>query len=232
MFTPRQLTAMVTLSDLVKEITKEVRRDAAAQLSTDDADAYASTVVTFLALAVDRCADFNNSLCRWKASGEQLMQLFGRQAIPMVWDFAESNIMGERGVCWHTAVRICADAIETLIVRDEGVGDAHQIDAATGANGFAHLLVSTDPPYYDNIGYGALSDFFYVWLRRSIGELYSELFNTVLVPKIPELIASPELFDGDRDKAKEHFESGFRKAFTALREKMDPQIPVDGLLCI
>jgi putative DNA methylase len=88
------------------------------------------------------------------------------------------------------------------------------------------LLVSTDPPYYDNIGYAALSDFFYVWLRRTIGDLHPELFGTLLVPKLPELTASPELFDGDKNRARDHFESGFRKAFHALREKMDSRFPL------
>jgi putative DNA methylase len=227
LFTPRQLTAMVTLTELVKDISSDVERDATvAGMSPDDAGHYARTVTTFLALAVGRCSDFNNALCRWKPSGEQLMQLFGRQAIPMVWDFAESNIMGEKGVCWHTAVGICADAVETLIVGNEKLGHASQIDAATGANGITNLLVSTDPPYYDNIGYAVLSDFFYVWLRRTVGVLYRDLFSTVLVPKLHELTASPERFDGDKEKAKEHFESGFRKAFTALREKMDSRFPL------
>jgi putative DNA methylase len=227
LFTPRQLTAMATFSELVREIGADVERDASvAGLSGDEAGLYGQTVTTFLALAVGRCSDFNNALCRWKPSGEQLMQLFGRQAIPMVWDFAESNILGDRGVCWHTAVGICAEAVETLTVGNETPGHASQIDAATGANGISNLLVSTDPPYYDNIGYAVLSDFFYVWLRRTVGVLYKDLFSTLLVPKLYELTASPERFDGDKQKAKEHFESGFRKAFTALREKMDPRFPL------
>ena len=104
---------MVTLSDLVRAIRLDVKRDAQPQDCTDqDADAYARTVVTFLALAVDRCADFNNALCRWdqSAADQKVMNLFGRQAIPMNWDFAEANIMGDRSVCWSTAVNITADA--------------------------------------------------------------------------------------------------------------------------
>jgi putative DNA methylase len=227
LFMPRQLTSMVTLADLVKLIGPEVERDAvAAGFSRHEAGDYARTVTTFLALALDRCSDFNNALCRWKPSGEQLMQLFGRQAIPMVWDFAESNILGERGVCWLTAVDICADAVETLIVGTEKPGDARQLDAATGADGIANLLVSTDPPYYDNVPYADIADFFYVWLRRTVGTLYPDLFSTLLVPKIAELTASPQRFDGDKEKAKNHFESGFRKAFSALRAKIDPRFPL------
>jgi putative DNA methylase len=87
-------------------------------------------------------------------------------------------------------------------------------------------MVSTDPPYYDNIPYAAISDFFYVWLRRTVGRLYPQLFSTVLVPKMPELTASPERFGGDKEKAKEHFESGFRRTFTHLRERLDPRFPL------
>jgi putative DNA methylase len=228
-FTARQLAAMATLSDLVKGIGNEVRRDAAAAgLPPQEADAYARTVTTFLGLGVDRCADSNNSLCRWDQSpaGQRVKNLFGRQVIPMLWDFAEANIFGERSVCWSSAVEITADAIESLTSTAGGRATARQVDAASGGDSLGNLLVSTDPPYYDNIGYAALSDFFYVWLRRTVGELYPELFSTVLAPKTQELTASPERFDGDKEKAKEHFERGFRNAFTALREKMDPRFPL------
>jgi putative DNA methylase len=226
MFTPRQLTAMVSLSDLVQAIGEDVRRDAQPAGLAAEADAYARTVTTFLALAVDRCADFNNALCRWSPSNQKVMNLFGRQAIPMVWDFAEANILADSVGGWSTCSEYVAECIEVLTAGGDLAGVGHQIDAATGADGLNNLLVSTDPPYYDNIGYAALSDFFYVWLRRTIGDLYPDLFSTVLVPKIPELTAAPERFGGDKQKAKEHFESGFRRAFTALREKMDPRFPL------
>ncbi len=229
LFTPRQLTAMVTLSDLVKGIREEVRRDtAAAGLSDEETDAYARTVTTFLALALDRCADLNNSLCTWNHSDEVLRGLFKRQAIPMVWDFPEANLLEDVVGGWSTCVARTAKCIETLGVHSTLTprARAYQIDAATGADSLKDLLVSTDPPYYDNIGYAALSDFFYVWLRRTIGELYPDLFPTILVPKEPELVAAPERFGGDKQKAKEHFEAGFRRAFAALREKMDPRFPL------
>jgi len=226
LFTPRQLTAMVTLSDHVKKIEADVRRDALAfDLIASDSKDYSRTVVTFLALALDRCSDFNNSLCRWSSSNEKVMNLFGRQAIPMVWDFAEANITGESVGAWHTCCEYVADCVEKITVSNKS-SYARQIDAIQGLNGIDHLLVSTDPPYYDNIGYAALSDFFYVWLRRTIGSFYPDLFSTLLVPKMSELTASPERFDGDKEKAKEHFESGFRKVFSTLRERMDEQFPL------
>lgn len=227
MFTHRQLTAMVTLSDLVKDVRQDVEKDALkAGLSKVDAADYAKAVTTFHGLALGRCADFNNALCRWKPSGQQSMQLFARQAIPMVWDFCEPNIMGEKAVCWKTAVEICADALQTIATKNMSAGNANQIDAAGAWNDTRGLVVSTDPPYYDNIGYGSLSDFFYVWLRWTIGTQFPELFKTILVPKEPELTAAPERFEGNKEHAKEHFESGFRKAFTTLRKKIDQRFPL------
>jgi putative DNA methylase len=225
MFTPRQLTALVKLSESVRAVFSDIICEAmTAGMTQSDSEEYAKAIVTFLALALDRCASFNNRFCRW--NGNQTVFIFTRQAIPMLWDFSEANIMGERAVCWHTAYNICADAVATIASNNKSPASASQIDAASGASGINNLLVSTDPPYYDNIGYAALSDFFYVWLRPMLGSLYGDLFSTVLVPKQPELTASPERFGGDKNKAKEHFESGFRLAFTALRQKMDPRFPL------
>lgn len=225
-FSPRQLTALTTFSDLIRAIPEIIDSDAkAAGLSDDDASAYTVTVTTFLALALDRCADFNNNLCTWNASNQKIMHLFGRQAIPMVWDFAEANILGNSVGAWQTCMEYVSDCIEVIGGTSIQSGDACQIDAAGTWNNVHGILVSTDPPYYDNIGYAALSDFFYVWLRRTIGELYPDLFNTIVVPKTPELTASPERFAGNKEQAKEHFESGFRRAFTTLRGKMDARFP-------
>ena len=227
LFTPRQLTAMVTLSDLTKGIYAEIRHDAElAGLSTEAAAAYAGTVVTFLALAVDRCADFNNSLCGWSASNEKVMHLFGRQAIPMVWDFAEANILADSVGAWSTCSEYLADCVRVLTAESANGGSARQIDAATSTDIASKLLVSTDPPYYDNISYAAISDFFYVWLRRTIGDHYRDLFTTVLVPKMTELTASPERFGGDKQQAKIHFQSGFRSAFAVLQSKMEECFPL------
>ncbi len=226
LFTSRQLTALTYLSDAVRSIRAEVAADAAkAGLAKDEANEYAMTVCTFLALAVDRTADFNNSLCTWNSSNQKVMHLFGRQAIPMVWDFAEANTLGDSVGAWSTCADYVADCVEVLGASGGARGHVNQHDAAQTA-GATPLMVSTDPPYYDNIGYAALSDFFYVWLRRTVGDLYRPLCDTVLVPKMPELTASPERFEGDKQKAKEHFESGFRRTFTHLRERLDPRFPL------
>lgn len=144
----------------------------------------------------------------------------------MVWDFAEANILGDSVGAWSTCSDYVASCVEVIAPGLASRGHAAQRDAADGANGIAEVLVSTDPPYYNNISYAILSDFFYVWLRRTISDRYPELFGTLLVPKMQELTASPDRFDGDRQKAKEHFESGFRRAFAALRDKMDPRFPL------
>lgn len=225
-FSPRQLSSLATFSELIKDIAVDVRRDATKTELAAEAEDYASSVTTFLALALDRCADFNNAICRWSASNEKVMNLFGRQAIPMVWDFAEANIMGSSVGAWNTCYEYVADCVQVITSGNRVNGAARQLDAASGAAGLSNLLVSTDPPYYDNMGYGALSDFFYVWLRRSIRNLYPDLFSTVRVPTDPELTASPDRFGGDETLAKEHFERGFKKAFTALRDKLDPRFPL------
>jgi putative DNA methylase len=227
LFTARQLISMEALTDIVKDLHDDIYRDAKTSgLSDNNATTYVNTITTFLGLAVDRCADFNNSLCGWSATNQKVMHLFGRQAIPMIWDFAEANILGDSVGAWITCSNYVADCVETISARHDQRCDARQIDAATGANGINHLLVSTDPPYYDNVPYADISDFFYVWLRRTVGHLYPDLFSTMLVPKLRELTASPQRFDGNKGKAKDHFESGFRSAFTALRDKMEPAYPL------
>jgi putative DNA methylase len=226
-FTPRQLTALTTLTDLVKAVRADIVADAQrAGFDSTDADAYVRTVCTFLALAVDRTADFNAAVCSWNNSNQKVMHVFGRQAIPMNWDFGEANTLGDSVGAWSTCCDYVADCVEVLSAGNTHRGKAAQVDAANGASGVDSLMVSTDPPYYDNIGYAALSDFFYVWLRRSVGDLYPDIFSTMLVPKTRELTASPERFDGDKEKAKEHFESGFRHAFSKLRDRLDARFPL------
>ena len=227
LFTPRQLTSLVAISRLIREAKDAILLDAKSSgLSDDAAYAYASTITTFLALALDRCADFNNSCCRWSPSNQKVMNLFGRQAIPMIWDFAEANILADSVGGWSTCSEYVADCVEVLGADMVQGGHARQVDAASEGAPVGGLLVSTDPPYYDNVPYADISDFFYVWLRRVIGGLYPAIFQTVLVPKTPELTAAPERFDGDKEKAKEHFESGFRRTFTHLRDRLDPRFPL------
>jgi putative DNA methylase len=225
LFSARQIFALLTMSDSLKGLPEEIEREAlGAGMAGEDVTAYATAVATFLALNLDRCADLNNSLCTWNSSDEVLRNLFKRQALPMVWDFAEANFIADVVGGWTTCIERTAKCIVTLSC--DNLGTARQADAAKGASGVNGLLVSTDPPYYDNIGYAALSDFFYVWLRRSIGSRHPDLFTTMLVPKDPELTATPVRFDGNREKAKEHFEAGFRSAFSCLIPRLNAHFPL------
>jgi putative DNA methylase len=236
LFTPRQLVALTTFSALVSEAREKVLADAVVSGMRDDrvpldeggssATAYADAVATYLAFAVDRCADFNNSICRWVSSNEKVMNLFGRQAIPMVWDYAEANILGETVGSWITCNEYVADCMESINTDPDAKGNVVQLDAAKASISLNCLLVSTDPPYYDNIGYADLSDFFYIWLRRSLSVTYPSLLSTILTPKAQELVATPYRFDGDKKKAEEHFENGFRKTFIQLKPKLDPRFPM------
>jgi len=227
-FTPRQLMAMLTFSDLIQAVGADVESDAVAKgLNATDAHDYSNAVTVFLALALNRFADNNNSLCRWRAPNPALINLFARQAIPMVWDYCEGNSLGTAIGSWHVCIEREVVCIETLSVGSEKVEKAKQFNASSVTELVPdNLLVSTDPPYYDNIGYAALSDFFYVWLRRTVGKRYPEIFTTMLVPKGEELTASPERFGGNREMAKEHFESGFRGVFAQLRAKLSPLFPL------
>jgi putative DNA methylase len=227
LFTPRQMLGLTTLVSLVRSIREQIVTDArAAKMSQAEAEEYATCVQTFLGLSLDRCADFGNAACRWGASNQKVMNLFSKQAIPMIWDFAEANLLADSVGGWITCSDYVSDCIRTLVVAPNQSGKVHQADAASGAAAVPNLIVSTDPPYYDNMSYASLSDFFYVWLRRSIGSLHLDVFQTILVPKAPELIADAHRFGGEAAKAKEHFESGFRNTFTTLREKLDPRYPL------
>ena len=227
LFTPRQMLGLMTIVSLVRGIREKIVTDArAAKMNEADAEEYATCVQTFLGLALDRCADFGNAVCRWGASNQKVMNLFSKQAIPMIWDFAEANLLADSVGGWITCSDYVSDCVKTLVVAPNQGGKVLQADAAMGAAAVPNLMVSTDPPYYDNMSYASLSDFFYVWLRRSIGSLHPDVFQTILVPKAPELIADAHRFGGDAGKAKEHFESGFRKTFTALREKLDARYPL------
>jgi putative DNA methylase len=225
LFTPRQLVALTTLSDQIRTIHAQVQADAD---SLPDPKGYADAVCTFLAFALDRCADFGTALCAWIASNEKVMHLFGRSAIPMSWDFAEANVLAEVVGGWPTCSNYVADCIGVIPIRAAvaSAGVATQLDAVVAGHDKSGVLVSTDPPYYDNIGYSDLSDCFYIWLRRTIGSLYPMVFSTVLVPKGPELVAAPERFGGDAVAAKNHFESGFRRVFSSVKAKLDDQFPM------
>lgn len=224
LFTNRQLLAMTTFSDLVGEARGRVERDAQdAGMGRSEAAEYGKAVALYLALASSRTADLNNSIVTWSNSRDQARNLFARQAIPMAWDFVEvspfADAAGDLQVSVATAGRVL-DVLPTL----DAPGHVVQADATTRP--YDGYVINTDPPYYDNIGYADLADFFYVWLRRSLGDIYPEVMSTILTPKEPELIATPFRHNGNWEAAEKHFERGFVETFTHMRAGHHPDYPL------
>lgn len=217
LFTPRQLVALTTFSDLVGKARERILVDGGDP-------AYADAVTTYLGLSVSKLADATTSLVRWKPSMDQAIATFARQALPMVWDYAESNVFNRAAGDYGTTVATLTRVLKGLNHSKPAV--ANQLDATTALDGVMSPLVCTDPPYYDNIGYADLADFFYVWLRRSLGRIYPDLFSTLLTPKAQELVATPYRFDGDRERAEKFFEQGLRHAFQRMRGAHDPAYPL------
>lgn len=232
LFTPRQLLSLTTFSDLVGEAIRKVEIDAiAAGLPPDQtslreggtgAKAYAEAVGLYLGLGVSRLADAQNSLCQWGPAMGQTQHMFRRQAIPMVWDYSESNVFAGAAGDLVTTLTTSARVLEQFGGHSRGYsihGDAQTQSVSSGK------VVSTDPPYYDNIGYADLSDFFYVWLRRSLRDVFPDLFATISVPKSEELVATPYRHGG-KQAAEAFFLDGMTKAMHRLAERAHPSFPV------
>jgi len=232
LFTPRQLVALTTFADLVGEAMERVRQDALAAGLPDDetplreggtgARAYAEAVGMYLGLALSRLSDIQNSLCAWENTKTQVRHLFTRQAVPMLWDFGENNVFGDAAGDYMVSLENMLRALEKVPCVE--VGQSNQADASTQTVSI-NKIVSTDPPYYDNIGYADLSDFFYVWLRRSLRSVFPDLFATVAVPKAEELVATPYRH-GSKEKAEKFFLEGMTKALSRLAEQAHPAFPV------
>ena len=229
-FTNRQLVALTTFSDLVGEMHKRVLSDALAsgvsegeslEAGGTGARAYADAIATYLALSVSRLSDRSSSICSWDSSRESMRNVFSRQAIPMVWDFAEANPFSHSSGNFLGQVEWIAGVVERLPA--DSAGNARQLSAA--ARDYTGLVVSTDPPYYDNIGYSDLSDFFYVWLRRCLQEIHPSVVSTMLTPKAEELVANPYRHDGKENAAK-FFVDGFNTVFHRIRRGANPDVPM------
>lgn len=234
LFTNRQLTALTTFSELVSKAQKQAEADAvAAGLPNDHialseggtgARAYGEAVGVYLAFAVDRLADFSTSVSRWSSTNEKPMNCFSKQAIPMTWDYPEANPIGKAVGSFFGITDYIADCIEKL-PSTKGYGYVKQFDAQSDC-ALRDIMVSTDPPYYDNIGYADLSDFFYVWMRQALKQTYPNLFRTMLVPKAEELVATPYRFDGSVEKARDFFEDGMLHTCRQIYKYAREDIPV------
>jgi putative DNA methylase len=230
LFTPRQLTALTTFSDLVTTVRNRVVADAmltgmptgeSLEAGGGHARAYGDAVALYLAFGVDKLADYGCSLAVWYPKEDRPKNLFARQAIPMVWDFPEIAPLSQIGGAWSTCARIVADSLEGLPISSRGV--AVQADAVERS--YKDHLVSTDPPYYDNVSYADLADFFYVWMRRTLADVIPGLLGTMLTPKADELVADP-FRHGSRGKAQSFFEERFVRVFKQIREATTTDYPI------
>ena len=232
-FTPRQLTALTLFSELIAEAQTQAERDAIEAGVKNDhiplskggsgALAYGQAIGVYLAFIEDRMADKYSSLCVWNRVGEKIEHTFGRQAIPMVWEFAEANPFSNSSGCFDNMAAWVYECVQSF--SPEKIGLAEQHNAQTDC-GMRNVLISTDPPYYDLVGFADLSDYFYVWMRNSLLHTYPNLFSTVLAPKAEELLATPYRHGGDTEKAKSAFEDGMFESCKQLYKCSSDDFPV------
>lgn len=235
MFTPRQLLVLDTLAQAIRELRDAVERDAAEAGMEDDgrplpeggkgARAYADAITTFLGMALGKQANRTSAFCFWHTTGEKVEQPFAQQGIQKSWDFVESNPFGDSSGSWIKAVEYPLKVVKETYSR---ISPAHvfQADAANVTIPRERIMVITDPPYYDNVGYADLSDFFYIWLRRALPDVYPTLFGTVLTPKAHELAAVKHRFAGNKSEAERSFVDGFRAAFRNLAGMQHEDFPL------
>ena len=233
LFTNRQLTALTTFSSLVAEAQAKAEADAVAAGVVNDhialsaggsgARAYGEAVGIYLALIVDRLADRGSSICSWDSGYVKIRNTFGRQAIPMTWDYAEGNPFSNSTGSISSMIEWVAKCL--IEFPAHGASEVSQFDAQSDC-GLRNIMVSSDPPYYDNIGYADLSDFFYVWMRQSLKDTYPKLFRTMLVPKAEELVATPYRFEGSTEKARDFFEDGMLHTCQQIYQYAREDIPV------
>ena len=237
-FTNRQLVALTTFSDLITEAHDKVKHDYFAMCSglkadqcrplPDDgqsAQAYADAVATYLAFALDKLADRGSSLCTWFTERDSTRNTLARQALPMTWDFAEVNPLLAGTGSFLGASVWTAESLEGSS-RSTLPGSVRQRDAGESSPCDSDAVYASDPPYYDNIAYADLSDFFYVWLRRTLGSIHPKLFKTLLTPKTGELVVAPYRFGGDRGQARRFFEAGLGRATAQMRSGQSSDYPM------
>jgi len=231
-FTSRQLVALTTFSNLVQEAWHMVKWEAIASgLPEDDlslenggigAQSYADAVATYLTCALDKLSDYSSVICSWISGGQTMRNTFGRQAIPMVWDFAEANVLSESTGSYLSCCEQVRRVVKELYNISEGFAFQSDAQKQTLSN---MKIISTDPPYYDNIGYADLSDFFYIWMRNSLKQIFPELFAGIAVPKDEELVATLHRH-GSKEEAESFFLEGMTKAIHQLTKQAHPILPI------
>lgn len=230
LFTSRQLVTLTTFSDLVNKIKIEIENDC-VDLFKKNGNVinfhnvkYATSIAIYLTFAINKLTDRGSMICGWDSSRESLRNTFGRQAIPMSWDYAEANPFSDSSGSYENAIdQIFRVVNEHLPANVEG--HSLQADASTQTVSMGKVI-STDPPYYDNIPYADLSDFFYVWLRRALKDSVPDLFTTLAVPKTEELVAFAYRHKDGKLGAETFFLDGMTKAMHRLAEHAHPAFPV------
>ena len=237
LFTPRQLVALTTLADLAQGLTQAVSTEARKYAenpdttTTDESDEYAAAISMYLALAVSKTADLASTICHWQNNPEHLKiaPTYARSALPMSWDFAEGNPFSASSGNFQKQSYLISKVLEWLpaaVGKENAPGLARLADASSDPVPSSQpAVVSTDPPYYDNIGYADMSDFFYVWLRRSLKRLFPDLLATLAVPKAAELVATPDRHGG-KAAAEAFFVDGMTLALRRLAKVAHPEFPV------
>ena len=226
-FTQRQLVALATFSGLVAEARDLARHHATASehhASVSNPDSYAEAVATYLAFVVGRCTNYWSSVCRWQNTADFVGGVFARQGISMIWDFAEANPFSRSTGNWLGATEWVAKCLSTLPL-NASEGHVSQGDSSAVIAGVHDTAIATDPPYYDNVTYSDLSDWFYVWLRRIVGQTYPNVCSTVLTPKAQELIVERYRSGGDRHQSEQDFEDGLAQAFSLMHKRSGAGTP-------
>ena len=231
-FTSRQMTALSVMCDLVLELKDIITKDALEKgLSKDDtpldqggsgALAFAQAISVYISLALDRLAMSGNSLCRWNAVGEKVQHSFGQQGIAMIWEYAEANFFSSATGSIDAAIKLVADPLALL---PASTGSTARQSDAISTEGYKDKIVSTDPPYYDNVLYSDLSDFFYVWMRKTLRSIYPSIFSTITTPKNNELVVVPSRHENQED-ADNFFMTGMERALRNLCGETHPAYPV------
>ena len=230
-FTDRQLVALNTFSDLVHEARAEIEGDALAAGLSDDstplrdggtgAKAYAEAVSVYLAFGISKLTNLGSTITSWMSDRGALRETFARQAIPMVWDFAEANCFSNSGGNWSTPIDKIRMAVADLPASSPG--SIRQV-SASDVTYSPNTVISTDPPYYDNIGYADLSDFFFCWMKPLIRPVYPDLFGVLTTPKSEELVATPYRHGG-KEAAESFFLDGMSKAIAGMARRTSPDYP-------
>jgi putative DNA methylase len=222
LYSNRQLLALNTFSEIIEELRDKVLQDAInIGKNTDLSEEYARAIVVYMAFALDKCSDYWSSLCSWHSSGEKMRNTFGRQALPMVWDFTEANPFSSSTGNWMAMVDWVQKAVSNLVPNSIGIEIQHDAQSVEYTK---DMVISTDPPYYDNIPYSNLSDFFYLWLRKSLRSIIPELFSTISVPRGEELVANQFRFGG-RSSAEKRFMDGMGVAIRRMAEMSSDEFP-------